>query len=409
MIIRKIKPLELKRTSELFSIAFEIEGENEDSAEEIMQDILEHPASREDQYWEERWAAFQDDDQTMMSYFITQPFPIQFDGGVYRMAGIGGVATLPQYRGTGAIRRCFEAALPDLYEKGVAFSYLYPFSTAFYRQFGYEMGCACNSWRVKLNAYRPFAVGGSCELVEPGHTMLSEIQSIYRSMQNKYNMMIANEEFEFAWVGQSNPVEQQTFTYVFCNGQNIPKGYMTLKPLRDEGRNLLCTRFCFTDPEGIRGLLNMLLAFKSDHEEVILELPTDVDLTLLLAECAMKDPVESTRKFLGMVRVVDAEQVLMGARYLGSGELLLQIHDAQISQNNGFFDVKFVDGKAKQVIRSETGTPEIEMDIQSFSRLIIGAGDSRDFPYMDQVRVHQKSAGIGQVFYRKPNLILQYF
>ena len=109
MIVRKIRPEELKRTYELFSIAFEFSADSEKSPTEIYEEVLKHPNSREDTFWGERWAAFEDDDRTMMSYFIAQPFPMQFDGHEYTMTGIGGVATLPQYRRKGGIRGCFEA------------------------------------------------------------------------------------------------------------------------------------------------------------------------------------------------------------------------------------------------------------------------------------------------------------
>ena len=74
----------------------------------------------------------------MMSTFTVSDFTVQFDGSPCQLGGIGGVATLPQYRRRGGIRACFREALPDMYGSGYDFSYLYPFSTAYYRKFGYE-------------------------------------------------------------------------------------------------------------------------------------------------------------------------------------------------------------------------------------------------------------------------------
>ena len=69
MIVRKIKPEEIKRTNELFAIAFEFEMDNTKSADEVYQDTLNNPKSRDDVYCLERWAAFEDDNKTMMSNF----------------------------------------------------------------------------------------------------------------------------------------------------------------------------------------------------------------------------------------------------------------------------------------------------------------------------------------------------
>lgn len=409
MIIRKIRPEELKRTLELFAIAFEFSNDISKSPEEVYEDITKNPMSREDAFWGERWAAFEDDDKTMMSYFIDQPFPVQFDGNVYTMTGIGGVATLPQYRKSGGIRGCFEAALPSMYENGIAFSYLYPFSSAYYRKFGYEMGCEHLIYHFRLNSLKHFAVSGNSSLVEPGNFMLGDIKQIYRVWQNKYNMMIVNEDYEFAWIEKSSPVKNQEFTYVYKSGSGEPMAYMTVKQsIEPDGRNLKCTRFVFTCTEGLKGLLNILIALGSDHSYATIEVPADADLTLILPEWAM-GAVTLNKRWAGMVRVVNVETVLKGARYCGSGSLTISVTDRQIADNCGTFAVTFSDGKAVSVAKVPAASPDISMGINEFSRLIIGTCDTSSLPYLDNVTVHNVSACLDQVFYRKPNLILEYF
>lgn len=408
MIVRKIKPQELKRTLELFAIAFEFSDDTDKSAEEVFEEISKNPKSREDVFWGERWAAFEDDDQTMMSYFIAQPFPVQFDGNAYKMTGIGGVASLPQYRKRGGIRGCFEAALPAMYREGIAFSYLYPFSTAFYRRFGYEMGCEKMQYRVRLNSMKHFQVSGNCSLVEPGNLMLSDIKQIYHVWQDRYNMMILNEDYEYAWVEKSNPVKNQEFTYVYQSGTGIPMGYMTVKQVKENGvRNLECTRFCFTCVEGLKGLLNVLIALGSDHHYAALALPMDIDMSLIFPEWA-DDAATAAKYYSGMVRVINVEAVLKGARYVGSGRVLISISDKQIEENNGVFEIVFRDGKALSIKRVNEEA-DVSMGINEFSRLIIGAGDVKSLEYMDHVTVHKNVETLGQVFYRKPNMILEYF
>lgn len=409
MIIRKIKPEELKRTIELFSIAFEFGNDMDKSAEEVFEEISQNPKSREDAHWSQRWAAFEDDDKTMMSYFIAQPFPVHFDGSIYTMTGIGGVASLPQYRRSGGIRGCFEAALPAMYQDGVTFSYLYPFSSAYYRKFGYEMGCERLQYHIRLDSLKPYAVNGRSFLVEQGNRMLPEIQQIYRVWQNKYNMMIANEEYEFAWVGKSNPVKDQVFTYVYKSETGEPMGYMSVKQVNEsDGRNLQCTRFCYTCPEGLKGLLGVLIALGSDHAHVTFEVPADRDLTMIFPEWSM-GAISLKKYWSGMVRVVNVETVLSGARYRGDGSLAIAITDKQIAENCDTFVVTFADGKATSVVKGDCASPDITMGINEFSRLIIGTCDADSLAYMDNVTVHTENPCISQVFYKKPNLIMEYF
>ena len=120
MIIRKIRPEELKRCCALSALAFEYPMEGaEQSPEDFIREVRERPRSLEDLRWDSRWAAFEDDDATMMATFCVLPWWENFDGHEVVMGGIGGVASLPQYRRGGAIRCCFEAALPDMYARGI--------------------------------------------------------------------------------------------------------------------------------------------------------------------------------------------------------------------------------------------------------------------------------------------------
>lgn len=407
MIVRKIRPQELKRTMELFAIAFGFPNDNNKSAEEVFEEISKNPGSRDEKFWSERWAAFEDDGQTMMSYFAALPYMVQFDGKEYKMAGIGGVASLPQYRRRGGIRGCFEAALPSMYQDGVAFSYLYPFSTAYYRKFGYEMGCEKMQYHVRLSSMGRFETGGSIHLLEPGKLMREEIRQIYRTWQENYNMMVVNEDFEYAWVGRSNPVKDQEFTYVYRSGTGIPMGYMTVKTVHEpDGRNLNCTRFCFTCAEGLKGLFQVLLALGSNHEYVTLTLPTDVDMSLFFPEWS--GGASARKLYAGMVRVVNVETVLKGARYIGSGKVSISISDGQIKENNGVFEVAFQDGRAVSV-QKVCGNGDVDMGINEFSHLIIGNGDVRSMEFMEHVIVHKNKEALGQVFYRKPNMIMEDF
>ena len=380
MIVRKIRPQELKRTMELFAIVFGFPNDSNKSAEEVFEEVSKNPRSRDEKFWSERWAAFEDDGQIMMSYFAVLPYMVQFDGKEYKMAGIGGVASLPQYRRRGGIRGCFEAALPSMYQDGVAFSYLYPFSTAYYRKFGYEMGCEKMQYHVRLSSMERFETSGSIHLLEPGKLLPEEIRQIYRTWQENYNMMVINEDFEYAWVGRSNPVKDQEFTYVYRSGTGIPMGYMTVKTVHEpDGRNLNCTRFCFTCGEGLKGLFQVLLALGSNHEYVTLTLPTDVDMSLFFPEWS--SGASARKLYAGMVRVVNVETVLKGARYIGSGKVSISISDGQIKENNGVFEVAFQDGRAVSV-QKVCGNGDVDMGINEFSHLIIGNGDVRSMEFM---------------------------
>lgn len=446
MIIRKIRGPEIKRTGELYALAFEFGAAESRSAEEIYRQISAEPQSREDFYWQERWAAFEDDDVTMMSFFVAKPLPVHFDGAHTTMTGIGGVATLPQYRRRGGIRACFAAALPDMYGRGMAFSYLYPFSTAYYRKFGYETGAETIRYEIRLDSIPAFPVTGNCYLCEPNGPVpltaaLTDIQTIYRDWQNRYNLMVANEDFEYAWVAASNPVRDQVFTYVYRNGGGSAEAYATFRSLGEAGdRDLVCSRFVFRDREGFQGLLRLAQCYAGDHRAIIFNLPLDQTVAYLLPEWSM-DAVKREIVPAGMVRVIDAARVLRMARYRGSGSLVIEIADEYIPQNNGRFQVTFSAGRAEEVRRvgdkrsdisgemapaisrdmapavsgemapaiSRDMAPAISLGIGDFSRLITGAFPASMLPLLPSICIYGDPAAIEKVFYPKPCYIMESF
>lgn len=394
MIVRKTTPDERRRTDELFSIAFEIPME---------------PASNEpepDRF--HHWAAYTDDGD-MMSTFTVTDFQIQFDGHSCKMGGIGGVATLPQYRRMGGIRGCFQAALPDMYGQGYDFSYLYPFSTAYYRKFGYE--CCVQKYlaTVQLGLLNLPPVGGTVRLAESRDPMTDAIRAIDRVWESKYNMMVQHSAGDYDWTKKTDPAAKQEFTYVYFDAAENPKAYTTFKmQMQSDGRNLICSRFFFADKEGFLGLMHLFKTLSSDHMYVKFLLPNHVSMQYLLPEWSLGAAQWAVQP-AGMVRVVNVKSVLEKARYLGSGSITLEVSDPQIPQNNGRFAISFADGRAASV-ESTDAAPDAVLTIQAFSALVSGVSS---FPeaaqWMNGLEIRDPNACFNQVFYRKDLMISDSF
>lgn len=410
MIVRKIRPEEFKRIQQFCSLAFEYAmGEPELSALDTLEKIIKEPHSRQDLFWQSQWAAFEDDDRTMMSTFTAIPYHANFDGHSVKMMGIGGVATLPEYRRRGGVRGCFEHALAEMYAEGYALSYLYPFSTSFYRKFGYELGCERNLWKINLTAVPKFDLDGTFHLLEPEKNLKSDIRKVYDAFASRYNCMTLDEDIEYLWVDKANPFRDKEYTYVYRAADGTPKGVVSYKPILDEGdRALDCSRrFWFTDLEGFKALLALLCRLKADHSHILVNLPDDVKLDALVPEWSF-DYLKRNRYCHGMVRVIDAVQVLKLARMQGSGELVIELSDQQIEQNNGRFHVVFENGTTVSVERTEKEA-DVSMPITEFSRLICGKHEGSEWGWLPEVKCFCDPSKAAKVFYRKPMFITRYF
>lgn len=395
MIVRKSTPEQARRINELFAICFEMPLTNCPADPE--QDDSTH------------WVAM-DENGEMMSTFTISDFTVRFDGHDCKMGGIGGVATLPQYRRSGGIRGCFQEALPDLYRQDYDFSYLYPFSTGYYRKFGYECCCQGWQWQVNMGMLNPPKGCGTFRLVEKDHPQKEAIQALDALWEKKYNMMVLHQESDYDWVTKSDPAVKQEFTYVCYDNSGAPSAYASFRLANEpSGRNLICSRLCFADKSGFQTVLALFKSLAADHAYVKFQTPVNTAFQYMMPEWSQGAVSWELQASRGMVRVVNVRRVLEKAAYQGSGTVTLEIQDPQIPENSGCFTVSFENGKAVNVAPSENA-PDAVLTIPAFSALITGVcGLSEAEGYLNGLEIRNDSAPLSQVFYRKPLWIVDYF
>lgn len=98
-------------------------------------------ARREDfHYWIEQSTTLGAyDDKKIVGQLLILPLNITVHGVSFKMGGIGFVATYPEYRQQGIIKRLMTEALQKMRDNGQTISVLAPFSVSFYRYFGWEL------------------------------------------------------------------------------------------------------------------------------------------------------------------------------------------------------------------------------------------------------------------------------
>lgn len=395
MIVRKSTPGEARRINELFAICFETPYS--DCPAKLEQDSDTH------------WVALSEEGE-IMSTFTVSDYLVRFDGHESKMGGIGGVATLPQYRRMGGIRGCFQSALPDMYRQGYDLSYLYPFSTGYYRKFGYECCCQLWQWQVDLSLLNPPKTAGSFRLVEKSHPQTEAIRALDRLWEKAYNLMVQHDETDYDWTITADPAVKQEFTYVCYDEAGLPNAYATFRLANEpSGRNLSCSRFCFSGRSGFHTAMALFKSLSADHTYVKFKTPPIGGMQYLMPEWSLGAVKWELMASHGMVRVIRAQQVLEKAAYRGSGTVTLELHDPQIPENTGRFTVKFQDGKALTVERTDNA-PDAVLTIPAFSALIAGVCElSEADGYLNGLEIRNSAAPLSQVFYRKPIWIVDYF
>ncbi|MGI5895021.1 MAG: GNAT family N-acetyltransferase [Candidatus Merdivicinus sp.] len=422
MITRILEPNEIWRGRQIASVCFEFPFNTEEEQQKALamtpEEIAE--AKKPPQHTGETipsddfvpstfWGTFSDDASTLMGGFSVNHYTVNFDGNLVLMGGIGGVCTLPPYRRGGVIRHTFAHALPDLYEKGFIFSCLYPFSRAYYRQFGYENGAYVRELTISLSAFQTKPVGGRIEQLLPGDD-LSPLTEIYQKFYKKYNLSVYRREFDPS-LSKENLLEQKRYIYLWRNDTGEPRGFVIAQKTGDrifncETQFRMKNAFLALDSEAYQALFHFIrTTFPANYDAVKLLVPDNVRIDSLVAE---GNKLGIHLDYNGMVRIVHLEKALELCKCRGTGSLKIAVTDPQIPQNTGTWRIDFDQGQPNRVSRTEE-EPDISMPVSAFAPLICGIRTPDEFSMMPELTIHHPEAPFESVFYSKPCHMLELF
>ena len=193
MKTRLLRPEENWKSNLTMAVAFEGDYDLEKAKESAARERTEEE-KREDAR-NRCFGTFLDDDETICGVVNSREYLCRFDGGTYKLGGVGGVSTLPQYRRGGVIRACMTASLKDMYANDFTFAFLYPFSMQYYRKFGFEAGAPEYRWSVPFTAMKPQDVGGHVEQIFPGGDF-TPLLTVYNTFYAEHNLSAVRETYD---------------------------------------------------------------------------------------------------------------------------------------------------------------------------------------------------------------------
>jgi len=411
MIVRKILSNELMESRNISSYCFHWSHDTQGmTPEEYFEKEMSSPLNEHNVYWQNTWASFTENNE-MMGCLSINDYDVEFDGNTYKMGGIGGVCTYPQYRRQGVVREIFKKVLPDLYDSGYTFSYLYAFSEAFYRRYGYEPTCYTKCWTFQMHTIPNTIYDGSFNLYRTEED-LKDFELAYEQFASQYNMCVHRCEYDWKSVKEANPFKGDKSAFLYRNLDGIPVGYLVFHKVEEDGLRIFhCNELVFDGFDTLKALLSFAKSFQSDYDVVRFRAPGNLDLRYFCTDYSQStSKIEEFQN--GMARVVNVKKALEGAKYIGSGKLKIRIHDMIINDNTKDYCVEFKDNQCSSINESPINTFEtvdISMDINQFSAAILGMYDVTDFAYKDFPEPYKNLDELKKVFYRKACWINNFF
>jgi len=285
------------------------------------------------------------------------PLAVRLGGQTIPMGGIAGVATYPEYRRNGYIKRLLSDTLYHMREQGMSVSMLHPFYVDFYRRFGYELFTDRTIYTLKKkDLVRMKTVHGTIERVKKEEHS-REIEDIYTAYAATYSGMLAREA---SW-WQQRFYGDHDFIAIYRDEDGKAQGYIIYEiASRDK---LDISEFIALTADARIGLWNFIAQHDSMFEEVTLDLAPHDPLVFMLP-----DPELSVKHYpYFMARVVDIPAFFQKYEWQADpAGIVLQVEDPVIKENNGIFALQ--EGKAA----ASSETVGIKLSINMLSAIVFG-------------------------------------
>ncbi len=338
------------------------------------------------------WGAFTEDG-IMAACMADHDYRVWFDGQIVRMGGIGGVATLPEYREHGAIRSMFRPVLDAAYERGEVFSVLYPFSHVFYRKFGYDMFFDAHRYEIEPHALQKFQTNWRIMRVAAGEAT-ARFTALHNAFAKRYNACVFRTDAQTAQENRGDPFSDGVSRFLL-EGPDGDAAYLTYHAFRErpDWRVVDVRDFACTTPAGFRAILALLGRLTAEMRSIRIVLPDDLPLA------SMVDTPHAFRHICdtnAQLRLVNAAQALALLRKPENASFSVAVQDDFMPQNNGTFSVC-----GHHAARENIQQPDLSIDIRTLGQLCIGALDLNGAMYKPDICVHSNEAVLHSVFRRR--------
>ena len=361
MEVRKLKPEENVQRELISSICY-LGMDREDRLP-----WLENPMEHKDGY-EHAWGYFEDN--KLISSMLIAPCTINHYNTHAKTSLICGVVTLPEFRNAGCVRKIFEHTLPVMYDEGVVFSMLHPFSITYYRKFGYEVTLPRPLYKISISLLSHYPYPSGIKSYVKGEDY-NDFIKVYDYFIKDKNMAKIRSDEDWEDFMKRDPHNNHEFSYIHYNGDE-PDAYILYKAEEDDGDyNMEIQEIAYTTKEGLYAILGFMHGLRSEYQYFTWHLPNSIDIfSLCLTHGAQCE--DGLRIYTNiMTRIVNLKESLKPILAPpGQGSITIKVTDNQIKQNNGIFTISWENDKLE--VKETKNNPDMETDIETMATIVTG-------------------------------------
>ena len=295
------------------------------------------------------------------------PYRMKLRGGEVTVPYIVGVGTWPEYRGQGLVKKLLQYADDVMKEREYDISILLPFQYDFYRKYGWEVCYDLLIYReveltptsaISKQQKRTAKVGSFRKVVMDED--LKTLSDCYFKYMKGYNGYIIRSQNEWSKIIKDIELDHG-FAYIY-EYNNEAQGYILYTI---ENKTLTIQELVHNTATAKHNLLNLAISHVGQVDHVIRKAPFwDTDYLSMLDS---RGKLEKETFVMG--RIHDLIGAISGLNYMGD-PFVIQVKDTFYEENNGCYEIKQRNGKAK--VSRVMEEPDIIVDIQTLSQLLWG-------------------------------------
>ena len=304
------------------------------------------------------------DGEKLASQISIYPLQVNIFGQMYKMGGVTGVATYPEYMNLGLMSSLIKTALNSMREKHQCVSMLVPYMIPYYRKKGWEIVTDKMTYTIKdTQLPKRREVSGMVERVGIDSEDLRIVHNAFTRM--RHGALKRNElEWEEYWRWEADDV----LVAVYYDADEEPTGYLVYYIANDVFR---IKELVYINQEARHGLWNYVSAHFSMIDKVVGTNYTNEPMAFLLEDSEIQEEIEPNV----MARIVDFEAFIRKYPFdiiSIHDDLHFIIHDPVMECNCGDFSLRW-DKQGNTIIeRGGTRGERVECDIQTLTAMFYG-------------------------------------
>lgn len=286
--------------------------------------------------------------------------------------GIAGVASYPEARHKGYIRKLMLAGFKEMYEQGQSVSMLDPFKPSFYAKFGYASANAPYLVKAPIkhlihNEKKNTTSEWSFErlrAVDVKDTLLRFIREI--GPIQYHGFIIFKSIPDEMW---KQRVKDSLVVFVKHKGVIQAASRYRIKGERRDGRwvaELTVIDFLWRTRESRIKLFDFFSSHQDQIDDIIIHAPFETRVEHWFED----GKISIERKAPWMVRVIDTITAVEDLPATGEDIVTMEISDLECSWNNGVFTIQ--SEKNHLHMNKSSDKPVVKMSIKAFSSLVYG-------------------------------------